>query len=543
MRWRLGIAGFCLGLIPSHALAGDGAREPAALGRGATHAVDSCSECDFVIEPGTTSATGTELGVEPGDLVCVRGGARPFLRLYDFVGTEAAPIVITNCEGAVEIDNADRGYGLTGEGMAHVQVSGTGDADIEYGFSVRATREGPDYSASGVVFNGRSTNYELDHFEVFDSGFAGFNLKTEPTCDLGANLGNFTQYETHLHHNYVHDTGGEGMYLGSTGYGGRVYTCDGIETTLYPHEHRGFYIHHNLVENTGWDGAQIGVTPENCEFHHNVVRNVGLKNEDVQANGLQIGGASACEVWANRLENGPTNGMIVLDARDTFIHDNVVVGFETAMYVNDRGTQEVAGSRYVLVHNTIAQIGAEGITMFGALSVGNVVKNNFFVDVGVSILNVGNDVDWTFDGNLSSDPSSAHFVDFDGRNFELTVESSAVDHGVDIAPIPITPDFRGVERDGMPDAGAYEWTENPPPAEGGEDGGGDGATSDEGSAETSSGWTVGADDGAGGDDASGCACVVGNASRRDRAVPLALIVLGGGWLRRRHSKPLARRRD
>src|SRR5690606_14830984 len=116
-------------------------------------------------------------------------------------------------------------------------------------------------------------------------------------------------------HNYVHDTGGEGLYLGSTGYGGRDYTCEGVTTKLFPHEHRGFFIHHNQIENTGWDGAQIGVTPERCEFHHNSILNAGQLNVDVQANGLQIGGASSCEVWANRIENGPSNGVIILDAR------------------------------------------------------------------------------------------------------------------------------------------------------------------------------------------------------------------------------------
>lgn len=44
-------------------------------------------DCEHLIEPETPSATSTELGVGPGDSVCVRGGAREFLRLYDLVGS------------------------------------------------------------------------------------------------------------------------------------------------------------------------------------------------------------------------------------------------------------------------------------------------------------------------------------------------------------------------------------------------------------------------------------------------------------------------
>src|SRR5690606_40681602 len=90
---------------------------------------------------------------------------------------------------------------------------------------------------------------------------------------------------------------------------------------------------------------------------------------------------------ANRIEHGPSNGVIILDARDVYFHDNVIVGFETGLYVNDRGTAEIAGSRYSFVHNTIAEIATEGLTMFGTVTVGNVGKNNLFADIGGNALN------------------------------------------------------------------------------------------------------------------------------------------------------------
>src|SRR5690349_713495 len=201
----------------------------------------SAIAAEHTIPIGTDSANGNEMGVKPGDVVCVEAGERQFLTLDDFVGTAAAPIVIKNCGGQVKIANTDRGYGININGSSFFHLTGTGDSAIEYGFDVSASRTGPDYSGSGVPVGGLSTDYELDHIEVHHTGFAGFILKTESRCDGSANLGAFVQKNTRVHHTYVHDTGGEGFYVGSTGYGGRDFQCDGQTVKLYPHEHDGVY--------------------------------------------------------------------------------------------------------------------------------------------------------------------------------------------------------------------------------------------------------------------------------------------------------------
>ncbi|HEY8378139.1 MAG TPA: right-handed parallel beta-helix repeat-containing protein, partial [Nannocystis sp.] len=305
------------------------------------HAVVGVAEaapcaCDHVIELDMMVVNGTQLGVQPGQSVCVRGGPREYLRLQEFVGAEGAPIVIRNCEGQVVIDNEDRGYGLTVDRSRYVRVTGSGEPDIMYGFKVRAARTGPDYAAMGVAIGDLSSDIEADHMEVYDSGFAGFMVKTDPRCDGSANLGNFVMYNTKLHHNYIHDTHGEGIYFGSTGYGGRPYVCDGMEVTLYPHEHHGAEIYENIIENTGWDGAQIGVTPVGCAFYRNVIKDVGLAGELYQWQGLQVGGASVCEIWGNVVMNGPANGLFIAGAGDTRVYNNVIVGFgESGIYVID----------------------------------------------------------------------------------------------------------------------------------------------------------------------------------------------------------------
>lgn len=461
-------------------------------------------DCDFVIEPDTPSANGAELGVGPGDSVCVRGGPREFLRLYDFVGSSEAWIEIRNCEGRVEIDNADRGYGLTVDGSRYFRITGAGDPDHDYGFWVRATREGPDYSASGVVVGGLSSDYELDHFEVLDSGFAGFSLKTEPRCDGSANLGNFVQYDTRVHHHWIHDTRGEGIYFGSTGYGGRDYDCEGETVTLYPHEHHGVDIHHNLIEDTGWDGMQVGVSPVDCKVWANTIRDVGLEGVEYQQQGLQIGGASSCEIWANRLERGPTNGIFIQGAADTIVHDNLVVDFgSTGIYANAGDDPAIAGSRYVFVHNTVLRSGRWGLALFGPTLVDNLGWNNLVLESVDGDIAPAGDVDWDGQGNISGVAvAELGFVDPGAGDFHLLEDSQAVGAGV-AASEWSSQDRDGVERDPVaPDVGAYEFTTEPPPPEPPDDGG----LGEEGGEDA--GGDEAGEAGAASDEAGGCACTL-----------------------------------
>ena len=393
-------------------------------------------DCDHVIAPEQNGATGADLGVQPGDVVCVEAGERPFLTIDDFVGTEAEPIVITNCGGQVRIANSDRGYGIRINGSSFFHLTGTGDPDVEYGFDVSASRTGPDYSGSGVPVGGLSTDYELDHLEVHHTGFAGFVLKTESRCDGSANLGSFVQRNTRVHHTYVHDTGGEAFYVGSTGYGGRDFDCDGQTVTLYPHEHDGVWLHDNRIEDTGWDGLQVGVTPQNCEVYRNVIVGVGRDAPDpVQTRGIQIGGASACMIYDNYLADGPTIGIFVLGAGDTLVQNNVVVDFaEDGIYLNDQQNDAIIGASYLVRHNTVVRSGDTALSMFGPRTADNAVINNLLVASTGDPLGIGGDVDVVEQGNLELDTvAAAGFEDPVAMDFHLRADSVARDQGAVVA--------------------------------------------------------------------------------------------------------------
>jgi len=464
--------------------------------------------------------------VQPGDVVCVEAGQRPFLTIDDFVGSEAAPIEIINCGGQVVIANSDRGYGIRIEGSSFFHLSGTGDPQFEYGFDVSASRIGPDYAGSGVPVGGLSTDFEIDHVEVHHTGFAGFVLKTESRCDGTANLGSFVQRNTHVHHTYVHDTGGEAFYVGSTGYGGRDFQCDGNTVTLYPHEHHGVSLHDNRIENTGWDGLQVGVTPIDCEVYRNVIVGVGRDAPDpVQTRGIQIGGASACTVADNILVDGPTIGIFVHGAADTIVRNNLVVDFaEDGIYFNDQQNDAIAGSSYIALHNTVVRAGDTGISMFGSLTAGNAIINNLLVASQGGALGVGGDVDAQQQGNLElAAVVDAGFEDAAGMSFLLQADSVARDAGLVVAGFEVAADRDGVPRDGQPDVGAYEYTDEPRPGGAPGVGGGGG---------------VGDGSGATGSDASdaGCGCrlAASHAPGEPTAWLLTLFLAAAAARRSRH---------
>lgn len=415
-------------------------------------------DCDHEIGLDQEVWNGAENGVQPGDRVCVTAGERPFLRIRNLRGSASAPVVVSNCGGRVVIHNDERAYALVVEDdSSHFRLTGTGDPAHEYGFDISAPAEEP-YPGVGVWLVGRSSDYEVDHMEIHDTGFAGVSAKTDPLCDGSADQGNFVQRNTHLHHLWVHDTIGEGFYVGSTQADGQTIRCDGREEVHQVHFLEGVEIHDNLIENTGWDGAQIGMAREGCRFHHNVIRNVGLEGVEFQQQGLQIGTYSACEVFANDIRHGPAMGIIVLGAGDLFVHSNLIVDFPTGdgIYAHQRGV--IDGAVYRFAFNTIVGFERNGITVFGEAEAS--ATGNLVVGEGPGI---GGGLAWEDAGNLVyGDESDAGFVG--SGDYHLREDSPAV--GAAIAVADISVDMDNWPRRDPPSAGAYEYRradEGPPP--------------------------------------------------------------------------------
>ena len=268
------------------------------------HVIAQPCHCDHFIRQSDMYIDGKKLGVKPGDTVCITAGKKKYLNLFNFYGTEKAPVVFINKGGLVEIGDPDWRYGCVIGRSEYFIFTGTGDPSLTYGIKINHTKPG----ASGLALG--ASHFDINHVEVANTGFAGIMAKIDPNCDPDSWQENFLMRYISLHHNYVHDTGGEGFYIGYTGSPKKL-NCDGNEIVAKPHNLEHVRIYNNRVENTGWDGIQVSRAVKDCEIFDNQVCNYGVKNEKWQQAGIMIGGGTTGKLYNNYIRKGTGGGIHV----------------------------------------------------------------------------------------------------------------------------------------------------------------------------------------------------------------------------------------
>ena len=68
----------------------------------------------------------------------------------------------------------------------------------------------------------------------------------------------WTEFDSYYHHNYAHDTGTEGFYIGAN-------YADGSPVF------RGLEISYNRIEHTNWSGMDVKGGRERIKVHHNII--------------------------------------------------------------------------------------------------------------------------------------------------------------------------------------------------------------------------------------------------------------------------------
>jgi hypothetical protein len=179
------------------------------------------------------------------------------------------PLVITNLGGQVRVGGQASNYVFSINGGKNWILTGryddsakTGDAAFpghaggayahsqgSYGFLIddAFSKEG----LSGLAIGGRASDFTLEFLEITRAEFAGVVVKTD-------NDGSATMHNVSLHDLYVHDTGSEGLYLGST-------------QAQPQHAFEGLRIFDNRFLRTGTEALQVGQLGSDCEIHHNVL--------------------------------------------------------------------------------------------------------------------------------------------------------------------------------------------------------------------------------------------------------------------------------
>ena len=418
---------------------------------------------------------GAVLGVAAGDTIIVNAGNHGQLEFKNITGTRDLPVIIRNSGGQVICDSPG-GAALTLWNCQFVQLTGTGSAGVDYGFKV-----GTSYTRGGAhavqVIRG-SSDIEIDHVEVFSAGFAGFNVKDEPRVDGLYNRGNFVMENISLHHNYVHDTKGEGFYIGHTFYNG--YDISG--SLYYPHFIKRLKVYENHTLNTGAEGIQVGSTRVGMEVFNNSVESPGQDPfANFQNNGIQIGMSSGT-LTGNTVRDAPGNGIIALTPGELVIACNVIErSGANGMFIDDRLSTpesitlggEGAGSGFRVLNNTIVDCGQDasqetsnksGIRLYAnEITDTNYVFNNLviggpgptyaFTKLNTSVQAVESGTRWSADG------VGLGLTDAANGNYRLNAGFALINAGVGVQRFGIHHDRVGAGRTAgtAVDIGAYEF--------------------------------------------------------------------------------------
>jgi hypothetical protein len=179
------------------------------------------------------------------------------------------PLVITNIDGQVKVGGQAAGYVFAIRGGKNWILTGRYDPDSMTGDKgFRGHAEGAfahsqgtyglllddafsKAGTSGLAIGERATDFELDTIEVARAEFAGITAKTDNTADA-------TMRNVKVHDLYIHDTGSEGIYFGST-------------QAQPQHAFEKLAIYDNRFVRTGTEALQTGQLGADCEVHHNVL--------------------------------------------------------------------------------------------------------------------------------------------------------------------------------------------------------------------------------------------------------------------------------
>ena len=356
----------------------------------------------------------------PGDTICIPSGTYRGIRFYDFEGTETDPVVIKNCGGQVIIDESQYS-GIDFQRSKYIHLTGSGDSNYQYGFDVIDTGGG----SVGVNLQNLSTDIEVDHVEVSHAGFAGIMAKTDPQCSRPETWrrNGFIMKNLNIHHNYIHDTGGEGVYIGFTG-GYKLNSnrsCSG--DYIYGHWLEDVDVHHNVFEAIDWDAIQLNLVRSNGVIRNNIVKDYGTDGRWGQSFAMSIGGGTY-SIYNNFIENNNLQkgwGMQLISGESgTKIYNNVFIKPKKhGIFLHQRHDFDNPLEGYYIVNNTIIEPERAGIHYNAKImhpidpadlyrkqdEVPNHFVNNLIVDPG-----------YDFEGGNTWKQNQESYIDFNDRS-------------------------------------------------------------------------------------------------------------------------------
>jgi len=404
----------------------------------------------YTIKKSESTVDGSKLNLPAGSYVAIEAGQRGTLHLKNFEGAPGKPITFINAKGGQTVIKGSGWWALKTSECKNIRITGTGSSSSKYGILI-------DGGHNSFSLQDLSTDFEVDHVEVKNSGFAGIMAKTDPNCDSKTWRDNFTMRNISLHHNYIHDVGGEGFYIGNSFYAdGRSESCGKV----YPHEIHGLKLYENITKNTGCEGIQVGCATKGCEIYNNSIDNYGTDPfANYQNNGLQLGAGTGGKCFNNKIVKGPGNGIIVNGIGGNLIYNNLIVDAGSLGIFCDERSHPIGG--YSFINNTIVNSGSDGMRLYSDVVPMNDVINNIIINPkSGKYINTSGGVKLNEKNNYTSmDVASAKFVNPSAGNYALSASSPAVNKGANTGSFGIYKDIIGKTRPSGAtyDIGAYEY--------------------------------------------------------------------------------------
>ena len=414
--------------------------------------------CAVTIPLTQTLFDGAKTKVLPGQTICIASGTRTFLTFRNILGDSLNPIIIKNCGGQAYF-NSFNGYGIQVASSRYFKITGTGSAD-NYGIKINLNNQG----SQGLTLHTMSSNFELDHLEIYNTGFAGIMAKTDPNCNGIGNKGNFTMYDVKFHHNYIHHTGGEAFYVGFSFPAGYSKKAECKGTVLYPHDIIGCKIYNNKTNYTSADGIQVTGVSSGFALYNNEILNYGQNPfGNFQNSGIALGPVTKGPIYNNIINSGGGNGITVVSGSgDNLIYNNLIINAGAIGIFVDERPPIVYGAGYRIINNTIINSIDDGIRLYSDLVAMNHVKNNAILNpaTGKYLVKLNKSVKVTEQNNYYKKlVESAKLNTSTSGNYSLKFGSPLIDAGQNVSSYGITTDYAGMPRPvgSSYDIGAYEY--------------------------------------------------------------------------------------
>ena len=409
----------------------------------------------WVQESGVYQAS--QVAVQPGQTVCIQAGQYTQLRFVGFVGSAEAPIRFINYGGQVVVNGDAYNSGIQFYRCRFFKITGSGDDRYTYGFRVYNPGRA---SGSALNVTAKSSDCEIERTELSNAGFAGMMVKTDPDCDTMTWRQNFTMRNVKIHDNYIHDVGGEGLYIGNSFWsGGRPLTCAGVARRAFPHEIHGLEVYRNRVERSAAEAIQYGCAP-GAKVHHNEMTDTGTSPfANFQNNGLQMGEGSSGECYNNVLRNIAGSGLVLLSNNgDVRVYNNLVVGVGVDGLFSDNRAGSPVGTAVGIYNNTFLNVKRDGIRMYNEINV-NTVANNLVGSVGARFISFQQGARANQLRNVFTNrPDTLRLTNLPEGDYRPTPTSPLVDVGSDVSAWNLTFDLLDAPRPTgrAYDVGAYE---------------------------------------------------------------------------------------